>query len=103
MPDTKPNVRIERRGNLAEVIHTQTHAVLAWCFLGDEENVECIADILSSKRLGAAAMELREMARQDRFEANRKPPGVETQLPAGFDVVPKKTPGKAAWLKQIFG
>jgi hypothetical protein len=42
------------------------------------------------------------MARQDRLEANRKPPHVETQLPAGIGI-PKKPPGKAAWLKAIFG
>jgi hypothetical protein len=74
MADTKPNVRLQRRDNLVEVIHTQTHEVLAWCFIGDDDNVERIADILSAKRLGWAAQELREMARQDRFQAMRKPP-----------------------------
>jgi hypothetical protein len=34
-----------------------------WCFIGDDQNVERIADILSSKYLGAAAMKLRKMAR----------------------------------------
>jgi len=48
------------------VIHRDSGDCLAWCFIGDEYNVECIADILSSKYLGAAAMELREMAVRDR-------------------------------------
>jgi hypothetical protein len=98
----QPNVRLQRSGNLVEIIHTQTHAVLAWCFIGDEDNVERIADILSAKRLGAAAQELREMARQDRLAANHKPPGVERALPAGMEPL-KKPPEKAAWLKAIFG
>ena len=102
MADTKPNVRIERRGNTVEVIHSQTHAILAWCFIGDEQNIERIADILSTKRLGAAAQELREMARLDRLQANRNPPGVETQLPAGIGI-PKKPPERARWLRAIFG
>jgi hypothetical protein len=41
--------------------------VLAWCYIGDEQNVERIADILSAKRLGAVAMELREIAVRDRL------------------------------------
>jgi len=48
------------------VIHGDTGDCQAWNFIDDEENVERIADILSSKYLGAAAMELREMVRLDR-------------------------------------
>jgi hypothetical protein len=48
---------------VVQVIHRDTGDCQAWCFIGDDHNVERIADILSSKYLGAAAMELREMAR----------------------------------------
>jgi hypothetical protein len=48
-------VRIDLgKDNLVPVIHNQTKEVLAWCFIGDDENVEKIADILSAKYLGAA-------------------------------------------------
>jgi hypothetical protein len=57
-------VRLELgRDHVVQVIHNHTREVLAWCFIGDDHNVEKIADLLSSKYLGAAAMELREMAR----------------------------------------
>ena len=102
MADTKPNVRLQRRDNLVEVIHTQTHEVLAWCFIGDDDNVERIADILSAKRLGWAAQELREMARQDRFQAMRKPPQKETAADLMLKAL-KKPPAKETLLKQIFG
>jgi hypothetical protein len=102
MASDKPNVRLQRSGNLVEVIHTQTHEVLAWCFLGDEHNVERIADILSAKRLGAAAQELREMARQDRLAANRKPPRKETAADAMLKAL-RKPIEKAKRLKEIFG
>jgi hypothetical protein len=42
------------------------------CNIGDEENVERIADILSAKGQPAAAMELGEMARQDRRRASMR-------------------------------
>ena len=95
-------VCIERRGNLVEVMDSQTHQCLAWCFIGDDGNIERIADSLSVKRLGAAAQELRELARQDRLQANRKPLGVEVSLPAGIGT-PKKPAQKAQWRKAIFG
>jgi hypothetical protein len=44
--------------------------MLDWCYLGDDESVKRIADILSAKGQ-AAAMELREMARQYRLAAAR--------------------------------
>jgi hypothetical protein len=48
---------------LVEIFHRDTGQLLTYCYLGEDAMVERIADILSSKYLGAAAMELREMAR----------------------------------------
>jgi hypothetical protein len=48
---------------LVEIFHRDTGRLLAYCYLGEDLMVERIADILSSKYLGAAAMELREMTR----------------------------------------
>ena len=72
------------------VIHGDTSDCQAWYFIDDEENVERIADILSSKYLGAAAMELREMA--------RNPPPVK---PSVLDrLAPLLPPGR---FKRLFG
>ena len=62
-------VLLKRKAHLVEVLDKHSGAVLAWCYLGDEENLERIADILSAKGQGAAAMELRDMARADRLRA----------------------------------
>jgi hypothetical protein len=48
---------------LVEIFHRDSGQLLAYCYLGEDLMVERIADILGSKYLGAAAMELREMAR----------------------------------------
>ena len=67
---TESQVLLKREGHLVKVSWTKRkRATLDWCYLGDEESVKRIADILSSKGQGAAAMELREMARQDRRRA----------------------------------
>ncbi len=59
-------VLIERRGNRVEIRHSETDDLLAHCMIGDDEAVEQIADILSSKRLPDKAMELRRMAQDAR-------------------------------------
>ena len=58
---------VRRRGELLKAIAPRETVgpagdCLAWCFIGNDHNVERIADILSFKYFGAA-MELREMAR----------------------------------------
>jgi hypothetical protein len=75
-------VRIElERDNVVQVIHRDSGQPLAHCFIGDDLMVERIADILSSKYLGAAAMELREMAARDRRgELPPPPPSVLQRL-----------------------
>lgn len=62
-------VLLKRKANLVEVIDKRNRAVLARCYIGDEDNVEKIADILSAKGHARAAMELRELARADRRNA----------------------------------
>jgi len=57
-------VYFKRSGNFLEVFHSQTRQRLAYCYVGDDLMVEKIADILSAKRLGLAAMELRELPKQ---------------------------------------
>ena len=52
------------------VIDRRTRQTLVWCYIGDEDNVEKIADILSAKDQREAAHELREMARLDRRRTN---------------------------------
>lgn len=69
MNATKLLVAFMRKDNLVEVVDKRNRAVLARCYIGDEENLERIADILSSKGHGHAAQELRELARQDRRRA----------------------------------
>ena len=58
----KPTVMIERRGHRVEIRHSDTDDLLAHCMIGDDEQVETIADLLSAKGLPDKAMELREMA-----------------------------------------
>jgi hypothetical protein len=70
---TKSPVTIRRRGNKIEVESNSTGDILAWCWIGDEAMGEKIADILSSKYLGTAAMEFREMVAADRKAAMRPP------------------------------
>lgn len=59
-------VKIERRGNRISVRSKLTGAELAWCFVGDEVATEAIADLLSAKGAGAAAMEFRQAVMDDR-------------------------------------
>lgn len=63
-----------RKGNKVEVRHSETGDLLAWCYLGDDENIETIADLLSAKGQPGSAMKLRQMA-QDA----RRAPGVGNQ------------------------
>jgi hypothetical protein len=64
-------VLLKREGHLVKVSWIKRNrATLDWCYLGDEKNVERIADILSTKGQGAAAMELRVMALQYRLAAH---------------------------------
>ena len=72
MPNNSP-ILIRRRGNKIEVESRDTGDVLAWCWIGDEAMCERIADILSAKYLGAAAMEFRAMVAADRKAAMRPP------------------------------
>ena len=70
---TESQVLLKREGHLVKVSWTKRNrATLDWCYLGDEESVKRIADILSAKGQAAAALELREMARLDRLAAARK-------------------------------
>ena len=70
---TESLVLLKREGRLVKVSWTKRNrATLDWCYLGDEESVKRIADILSAKGQAAAALELREMARLDRLAAARK-------------------------------
>lgn len=68
---TKSPVQIRRKGDLIEIVDRRNRALLAWCFIGDDDNLERIADILSQKGQPHAAMELRELARSDRRNAAR--------------------------------
>ena len=69
---TESQVLLKREGHLVKVSWTKRNlAMLDWCYLGDEESVKRIADILSAKGQAAAALELREMARLDRLAAAR--------------------------------
>jgi uncharacterized protein with PhoU and TrkA domain len=68
---TESQVLLKRQGHLVKVSwKKRNRAMLDWCYLGDEESVKRIADILPAKGQ-AAAMELREMARQYRLVASR--------------------------------
>jgi hypothetical protein len=63
--------RDNRNANRLIVEDTRDGNILAWCYVGDDENVEAIADLLSVKRLPNSAMKFRQMA----MDA-RKRPGV---------------------------
>ena len=68
---TESPVLLKREGHLVKISwKKRNRAMLDWCYLGDEESVKRIADILSDKG-HAAAMELREMARQYRLATTR--------------------------------
>jgi hypothetical protein len=62
----KSPVVISLRKNRITVERRDTGDVLAHCMIGDDENVERIADILSAKRLPEDAMKLRQMAKDAR-------------------------------------
>ena len=69
---TQSQVLLKREGHLVKVSWTKRNrAMLDWCYLGDDESVKRIADILSANGQAAVAMELREMARLYRFAAAR--------------------------------
>jgi hypothetical protein len=54
-------VIINRRGNRVEIEMRETGDVLAWGWIGDDETMETIADLLSAKRLPQDAERLRSM------------------------------------------
>lgn len=63
----KPSpVQIIRQGTKVTIEMASTGAVLAVCAIGDDETLEMIADLLSSKRLPEDAMRLRKMAQDAR-------------------------------------
>lgn len=55
-------VEITLRDRRVEVRRKDNDELLATCFIGDDESVETIADLLSSKRLPEDAMRLRQLA-----------------------------------------
>lgn len=55
-------VEITMRDRRVEVRRRDTDELLATCFIGDDEGVETIADLLSAKRLPEDAMRLRQLA-----------------------------------------
>lgn len=61
-------VQIIRQGTKVTIELASTGSVLAVCAIGDDETLEKIADLLSSKRLPADAMRLRKMAQDARKE-----------------------------------
>ena len=64
--------KLKREGHLVRVSWTKRNReTLDWCYLGDEKNVERLADLLSAKGQGQIAMELREWGRQHRLAAAR--------------------------------
>jgi hypothetical protein len=67
MRKTSP-VQIIRQGSKITVEMGSTGDVLAVCMIGDDDAVERIADILSSKRLPEDAMALRKLAQDARKE-----------------------------------
>ncbi len=67
MRKTSP-VQIVRQGSKITVELESTGDVLAVCMIGDDDAVEKIADLLSSKRLPEDAMKLRTMAQNARKE-----------------------------------
>jgi hypothetical protein len=63
---------LKREGHLVKVSWTKRNReTLDWCYLGDEKNVERIADLLSAKGQCQVAIELREWGRQYRLAAAR--------------------------------
>lgn len=70
MATTKPGVEIKLvKDNRVEVRHVKDGSLLAWCYIGDDDTLETIADLLSAKKQAAAAMKLRQMA----LDARRAP------------------------------
>jgi hypothetical protein len=74
----KPGVEIKQvKDNRVEVRHNKTGDLLAWCYIGDDETLETIADLLSAKGLPQAAEKLRQMG----MDARRQPgPGFTVRL-----------------------
>jgi hypothetical protein len=57
----KSPIQIVRDRNKVKIEMEESGELLAWCYIGDDENLERIADILSAKRLPEDAMRLRKM------------------------------------------
>lgn len=69
-------VEVSKRNGKIEVVSPDGD-VLAWCFIGDDENVERIADLLSTKRLPEAAMKMRKIAQDARRVRSSFPQSVQ--------------------------
>lgn len=69
-------VEVSKRNGKIEVVSPDGD-VLAWCFIGDDENVERIADLLSTKRLPDAAMKMRKIAQDARRVRSSFPQSVQ--------------------------
>jgi hypothetical protein len=86
---TQSQFLLKREGHLVKVSWKRNRAALDWCYLGDEESVKRIADILSAKGQVAVAMELCEMALLYRLAAARPPLARDTPGKfAGSDLRP---------------
>jgi hypothetical protein len=64
-------ILIHKTGHLVEIEHAETGKILAKCMIGDDDNMERIADILSQKKLPREAMALRRMVQEARRPAGR--------------------------------
>ena len=53
---------VKGKGQRVEIEFRATGDIVAHCWLGDDDNIERIADILSAKRLPEDAARLRQMA-----------------------------------------
>jgi len=94
---TESQVLLKREGHLVKVSWTKRNrAMLDWCYLGDEESVKRIADILSAKGQ-AAAMELCEMARQYRLAGR---PDDERRAPGQARMSASRI--TRAWISEMF-
>lgn len=86
----RDSVIMRLRRNVLEVEHSRTGEMLATCEIGDDETVERIADILSSKGLREEAGALRRL----RDDA-RRPLGIRGRTGSGTGVGYLKDPRDA--------
>jgi len=64
-------ILIHRTGTLIEIEHAANGDILATCQIGDDESMEHIADMLSSKRLRREAAMLRKLMMEARKPVGR--------------------------------